>query len=217
MNLKSEFRIAQRRQTVWAALADESILADTLPGLKSIETTADNERTVKVMAKVGTLRPTITAKVSVSDWRPPEAMRLAVAGRSPSAGTIDGTIDLSLREEGAETVVAVHCAAKLTGKLADLDAASVKDAAAKIAADYFADLAERDIGSNDFVHTPAAIDIHDEPDRERIEDKAEEAAEFAEATEERIELAAAGGFLGGPVVWGLLALLAVVVILFVLR
>ena len=39
----------------------------------------------------------------------------------------------------------------------------------------------------------------------------------AEAVEERIEEAAATGFLGGPYVWGLLALIVVIVLILIFR
>lgn len=217
MEMRREFRIPARRGAVWAALADEALTMEILPGVKSIENTGERDRTVKVMLKVGTLRPTITAKVTPTNWRPPEAITLAVSGQSPSAGSVSGTIDLVLSEEGAETVVAVHGAADLTGKLAALDAAVIEEAAGKIAEDYFAGLREREQASEDLDHTLGAVELHNEPGEEPVEDKAEEAAEFAKATEERIEVAALGGVLGGPVVWGLLALVVVVIILTVLR
>jgi hypothetical protein len=138
---------------------------------------------------------------------------LSVAGKSPSAGTITGTIRLALRESGGETVVALHALADLTGKLADQDSAAVDEAARKIAADYFADLADRETGGDDLDHSPASVETHSEPGAQPVEDKVEEAAEFAQRTEERVEVAAAGGFLGGPMVWGLIALVGVVLIL----
>jgi hypothetical protein len=217
MDLRSEFRIPARREAVWTALVDEGVLTELVPGMKSIEKAGEDDRTVKVMLKVGTLRPTITAKVTPTEWRPPEAVTLSVAGKSPSAGSVTGTIRLTLRESGSETVVALHGAAELTGKLADLDPAIIDEAARKLAEDYFSDLAERETASEDVVHSPAAVEIHTELDEPPVEDKSEEAAEFARATEERVEVAAAGGFLGGPVVWGLIALVVVVIILAFLR
>jgi len=212
MDLRTEFRVAARREAVWAALRDEGVLTELVPGLKSIEAAGD-DRTVKVALKVGTLRPTITAKVTPTKWHPPEAVTLSVAGKSPSAGTITGTIRLALRESGGETVVTLHGDAELTGKLADQDPAVVEEAARKLAADFFADLAEREAGSRDLDHSPAAVEMHSEPGAEPVEDKVEEAAAFAQRTEERVEVAAAGGFLGGPMVWGLLALVGVVILL----
>ena len=217
MDLRSEFRIPARREAVWAALVDEGVLTELVPGMKSIEKAGDNDRTVKVMLKVGTLRPTITAKVTPTDWRPPEAVTLAVAGKSPSAGSITGTIKLALREDDTDTIVALHGTADLTGKLGDPDPTIVDEAARKLVEDYFADLAERETASQDIDHSPAAVEMHSELDEAPVEDKAEEAAEFAKKTEERIEVAAAGGFLGGPVVWGLIALVVVVIILAFLR
>ena len=63
MDLRSEFRISARREAVWTALVDEGVLTELVPGMKSIEKAGENDRTVKVMLKVGTLRPTIRTPV----------------------------------------------------------------------------------------------------------------------------------------------------------
>jgi hypothetical protein len=47
----------------------------------------------------------------------------------------------------------------------------------------------------------------------KIDDEALDLGEVAEEIEEEVEVAASRGFLGGPYVWGLLALLVVIVVL----
>jgi carbon monoxide dehydrogenase subunit G len=216
MDLRGEFRIPGRREAVWAALRDESVLSELLPGLKSIEAAGTQERTAKVALKVGTLRPTITATVAPVEWNPPEALTLSVAGKSPSAGSITGTVRLTLHESDGATTVSLHGTGELTGKLADAEPAAVREAARKLAADYFAGLAERETTVEDLEHSPAAVETHTES-AAPVEDKIEGAAEFAEETEKQVEVAAARGFLGGPMVWGLLALAGLVIILAFLR
>lgn len=64
-------------------------------------------------------------------------------------------------------------------------------------------------------HSPAAVQLGDEPSEDVVEDKSETAGEVAEEIEERIEMAAERGFLGGPTVWGLLALAILIILLLV--
>jgi carbon monoxide dehydrogenase subunit G len=140
-------------------------------------------------------------------------MTLSVAGKSPSAGSVTGTIRLTLRESDGATKVSLHGTGELTGKLADMDPAAVRDAARKLAADYFAGLGERETTIEALEHSPAGVETHTESAATPVEDKVEGAVEFAKEAEERVEVAAAGGFLGGPMVWGLLALVGLVIIL----
>ena len=68
--------------------------------------------------------------------------------------------------------------------------------------------------SADYVNAPANVPVqHAAPGEKLVEDKAEAAAEFAAAAEERLEIAAGKGVLGGPVVWGLLAVIALVILI----
>ena len=50
-----------------------------------------------------------------------------------------------------------------------------------------------------------------------LEDVIGDAEVTAAAVEERLELAAGRGFLGGPYVWGLLVLIAVIVLIMIFR
>lgn len=71
--------------------------------------------------------------------------------------------------------------------------------------------------ADEFFNAPANVPVqHAAKGEPLVEDKAEEAAEFAEAAEEKLELAAGKGVLGGPVVWGLLVVTAMVVLIVIL-
>src|SRR5690606_25293020 len=63
-------------------------------------------------------------------------------------------------------------------------------------------------------HAPAGVPIlGDEPSERVVEDPAERAGAVIEEVEERIEAAAAQNVLGGPMVWGMLVLIVLIIIL----
>lgn len=62
-------------------------------------------------------------------------------------------------------------------------------------------------------HSAAAIQLGDEPSEGVAVDKRAVAGEVAEEIEDQVELAAARSQFGGPIAWGLGALIVVIVIL----
>ena len=106
--------------------------------------------------------------------------------------------------------------AQVGGKLAQIGSRLIESSTKKLADEFFGAFAVK-LGGGEYVNVPAGVPpqhtLRGEP---VVEDRPEEAAEFAESVEERLEVAAGRGVLGGPVVWGLLALLAVIVLIYYL-
>jgi carbon monoxide dehydrogenase subunit G len=86
MQMIDSQRIPASRETVWAALNDPAILQRCIPGCQALEMTAPNEMTATVVIKIGRVKATFGAKVSLSDIDPPNSYRISGEGSGGIAG-----------------------------------------------------------------------------------------------------------------------------------
>ena len=207
MEMSGEYRIAAPRARVWAALNDPAILKDAIPGCTELSKVSDTEMTATVQAKVGMVRATFKGNVTLSNLDPPKSYTISGEGKGGVAGFASGGADVALGEDGPDATVLKYTArGQVGGKLAQVGARLI-DATAKQMADQF------------FAAFAAKLNAEPESAIERVEHAVEDAAhavaEVAYEAEEEVEKAAVTSFLGGPQMWGLLALIAVIVIIII--
>ncbi len=207
MEMSGEYRIPAPREKVWEALNDPAVLKECIPGCQSIEKLSDTELTAIVIAKVGPVKATFNGKVTFSNIDPPKGYTISGEGKGGIAGFAKGGADVSLEEVSDDTILRYTAKGQVGGKLAQIGARLI-DATAKQMADEFFGAFARRLGSSG---PPAA-------EREAVAaDVIGDPEVIAEAIEERAEEAAVRGVLGGPYVWGLLALVVIMAILLIFR
>ncbi len=143
MELTGEHRIPASREKVWAALHDPDILKECVTGCQSIEMTSPGRFLGKVLAKVGPVKATFDADVSIENAVAPESYTLVGEGKGGVAGFAKGSADVQLAEDGSDTILSYQAKAKIGGKLAQLGSRLVDTTAKKYAADFFAALSEK--------------------------------------------------------------------------
>ena len=212
MDLSGEYRIAAPRERVWEMLNDPDVLRVCIPGCEELEQTADNAFSARVTTKVGPVKATFKGAVTLENFNPPEGYTITGEGKGGVAGFASGGADVHLAEDGAETILTYTANAKVGGKLAQLGSRLIDSTARKLADQFFAKFAEM-AGGKPEAEIPVeegaiAGALH------KVEDTVSEAAhqvsETAHKAEEALERQAAGGVLGGPLVWGLLAIAAII-------
>ena len=223
MEMTGENRIPASREKVWAALNDPEILKASIPGCQSLEMTSDTEMTATVQAKVGPVKATFKGHVTLSNIDPPNGYTISGEGKGGVAGFAKGGADVKLTPDGEGTLLAYKVNAQVGGKLAQIGARLI-DATAKQMADQFFTAFSANVAGPAAADTPASADAP--PLAPTLDEKGETAViadvigdpeVTAEAVEERLEVAAAKGVLGGPYVWGLLALIVVIVLILIFR
>jgi carbon monoxide dehydrogenase subunit G len=223
MEMTGENRIPASREKVWAALNDPEILKASIPGCQSLEMTSDTEMTATVQAKVGPVKATFKGHVTLSNIDPPNGYTISGEGKGGVAGFAKGGADVKLTPDGEGTLLAYKVNAQVGGKLAQIGARLI-DATAKQMADQFFTAFSANVAGPAAADTPAIADAP--PLAPTLDEKGETAVladvigdpeVTAEAVEERLEVAAAKGVLGGPYVWGLLALIVVIVLILIFR
>jgi carbon monoxide dehydrogenase subunit G len=229
MEMTGEYRIAAPREKVWAALNDPEILKASIPGCQELEKRSDTEMAAKVVSKIGPVKATFLGEVTLSNINPPSSYTISGEGKGGVAGFAKGGADVALTEEGGVTVLRYTAKAQVGGKLAQLGARLIDATAKQMADQFFGAFAERVGGGapvpataalGDSVPVPGAAPVTatapvEETLVQRAEHVVEEAAHdvsvAAHEAEERVEEAAVREWLGGPQMWGLLALAAVII------
>jgi carbon monoxide dehydrogenase subunit G len=136
MEMTGEYRIPASRQKVWEALNDPEILKASIPGCEELEMTSETEMTAKVTTRVGPVSAKFTGKVTLSDINPPESYKISGEGQGGVAGFAKGGAEVSLEDDGGETVLKYTATAQVGGKLAQIGSRLI-DATAKKMADQF--------------------------------------------------------------------------------
>jgi len=138
MDMTGERRIPAPRTVVWDALNDPEVLKASIPGCESLEKSGETELKATASVKVGPISARFTGKVQLSDINPPNGYRISGEGQGGVAGFAKGGANVSLTEDGADTVLSYTVNAQVGGKLAQLGGRLI-DATAKQMADAFFD------------------------------------------------------------------------------
>ena len=141
MEIKGEYRIAASREKVFAALNDVTILQACIPGCESLEKTSDTEMKAKVRMRIGPVSASFTGKVTLSDLDPPNGYKISGEGQGGAAGFAKGGAVVTLREDGAETVLTYNVDAQVGGKIAQVGARLIDGTARKLADEFFSKFA----------------------------------------------------------------------------
>lgn len=137
MDMSGEYRIPAPRERVWAALNDPEILRQAIPGCESVTKTSDTDMEAAVTAAVGPVKARFKGKVTLSDMNPPESYTITGEGTGGAAGFAKGSAQVSLRQDGADTVMSYVVKASVGGKLAQIGSRLIDGTAKKMADEFF--------------------------------------------------------------------------------
>ncbi|MCK7611317.1 SRPBCC family protein [Roseibium sediminicola] len=234
MDMSGSHRIPAKREKVWEALNDPDILKACIPGCESLEKTSDNEMSAAVTSKIGPVKAKFKGAVTLENIKAPESYTIVGEGKGGVAGFAKGSADVSLAEEGDETVLSYAAKAQVGGKLAQLGSRLIDSTAKKMAEDFFTKFtelvggdgsgdgaADSDLEASDDDLDPGVaeeakrIAIEETPGEvlHAIEEAEHAVEETIHKAEENIEAAAGRNAYGGPMVWGLVLLGALIVVL----
>jgi len=148
MDMTGEFRIPASRETVWEALNDPEVLKASIPGCQELDKVGDDQMTAKVKTKVGPVSATFSGKVTLSDINPPAGYKISGEGQGGVAGFAKGGAEVTLDEDGSETVLKYTATAQVGGKLAQIGSRLIDSTAKKMANEFFTNFVEQ-IGTGD--------------------------------------------------------------------
>lgn len=222
MDMKGEYRIPAPREKVWQALNDPEILKACIPGCESLEMTSPTQMSAAVTAKVGPVKAKFKGEVTLENLNPPEGYSIVGEGKGGVAGFAKGGADVHLAADGDETILTYEAKAQVGGKLAQLGSRLIDSTARKMAEDFFGKFSAmvggtEEAGTDDMA--PATGEAVTGEGEHSIAGETAEVENAMEASiidaEEKLEVAAGKGVLGGPMAWGFIALAAVIVVILI--
>ncbi len=147
MELADEIRIAAPKEVVYAALQDTDVLRQCIPGCEELVRKSESELEAKVVLKVGPVKARFSGDVSLDTTGAPNGFSLTGQGNGGAAGHAKGGADVTLTEDGDETILKYDAKAEIGGKLAQLGSRLIQGTAKKLAGKFFksfADVVEED-------------------------------------------------------------------------
>ena len=137
MEMRDEIRLPLAITDVWAALNDPVILQQAIPGCQTLEQISDTELQASVKVKIGPVSATFKGSVTLSDLTPPTSYVIAGSGTGGVAGSAKGEAQVTLIEDGQDTILRYKVSAAVSGKIAQLGSRLIESTAKKLSTQFF--------------------------------------------------------------------------------
>ncbi len=138
--MTGEERISAPRAAVWATLNDPDILRLCIPGCQSLERKSPTELAAVVKIRIGPVSASFSGDVVLSNVQAPQSYTIWGEGKGGIAGFARGGADVTLTEDGDETILSYTVKAQIGGKLARFGSRLIDSASKKLARQFFSDL-----------------------------------------------------------------------------
>lgn len=143
MELSDEIRISAPRDVVYAALNDPEVLQECIPGCEELVQHSPEELEAKVVLKIGPVKAKFSGAVTLDNSNAPGAFSLTGEGKGGAAGFAKGGADVTLAEDGEETVLTYVAKVEMGGKIAQLGSRLIQGTAKKLSAKFFQSFADK--------------------------------------------------------------------------
>ncbi len=135
MKLTGSYEMDVKKEAVWKALNDPSILKQCIPGCESFEKENDNIFNAIASNQIGPMNTTFSGTVTLSNIRENQSYTLSGEGQSP-VGFANGSAEVKLIEKNGITILTYEVDVNVGGKIAQLGSRLI-DGVAKKMSDYF--------------------------------------------------------------------------------
>ena len=135
MKITGFYKLNVKKEVVWKALNDSSILKQCIPGCESFEKESDNIFNATATNQIGPMNATFSGTVKLSNIKENQSYTLSGEGNS-SVGFANGSADVKLKEENSITTLTYEVNVNVGGKVAQLGSRLI-DGVAKKMSDYF--------------------------------------------------------------------------------
>ena len=137
MEFKGKYLIPATPKTVWDALNDPEVLRQCIPGCEHIEKTDSTHFSAAAVLKIGPVKATFKANLTLDNLDPPHRCTLKGEGQGGVAGFARGDAEVILTPDRDGTFLTYTARATIGGKLAQIGQRLIDGAAKQIADDFF--------------------------------------------------------------------------------
>ncbi|MFD1253210.1 Carbon monoxide dehydrogenase subunit G (CoxG) [Devosia equisanguinis] len=137
MEFGGRYIIAASRQQVWLALNDPNVLKATIPGCSMIAWSGERTLDLEIKVNLGVMHPTFKGELELSNIDAARSYTLAGRGKGGLLGLAEGSADISLADEGENTLLEFVANGGGSGQLMKLGRAVIGNSAQKIIDGFF--------------------------------------------------------------------------------
>lgn len=137
MDFGGHYRIKAGRDAVWAALNDPDTLKAAIPGCSLIAWSGENTLDLAIKVNFGVMQPTFKGELILSDVVPAQRYTLAGRGKGGLLGLAEGAADVTLSDDGADTMLVFAAKGGASGQIMKLGRALIGNSAQKIIDGFF--------------------------------------------------------------------------------
>ena len=135
MKLSGSYKLNIKKEIVWQALNDASILKQCIPGCESFVKESDTVFKVSATNQIGPMNATFSGIVTLSNILENQSYTISGEGQS-SVGFANGSAEIKLIEKNGSTTLSYEVDVNVGGKIAQLGARLIDGVARKMS-DYF--------------------------------------------------------------------------------
>ena len=137
MELAEEIIIPAPMDKVYEGLNDVAILKACIPGCEALVRTGENALEAKVTLKIGPVKAKFKGAVTLDSTDAPTGFSLAGEGDGGLAGFAKGGADVTLSEDGENTILTYVAKAETGGNIAQLGSRLITSTARKLSKQFF--------------------------------------------------------------------------------
>jgi len=119
MDISGSYTFNAPPQRVWDLLMDPAVIASCIPGCESLEPEGSDRYRAKLTVALAAITGSYEGVVTLSDKAAPNSYRLMVEGQG-KPGFVKGDAAITLRPDGANTIVDVGGTVQTGGMIARL-------------------------------------------------------------------------------------------------
>jgi carbon monoxide dehydrogenase subunit G len=119
MDISGSYTFDAPSDRVWALLMDPAVISSCIPGCDRFEPDGENRYRATLTVALAAITGTYEGTVALSDLVPPSSYRLTAEGQG-RPGFVKGSSAITLRADGATTIVEVTGTVQTGGPIARL-------------------------------------------------------------------------------------------------
>jgi uncharacterized protein len=135
MKLSGSYKLNVKKEVVWKALNEASILKQCIPGCELFEKKDNNTFAASATNQIGPMNASFSGTVNLSNIKKNESYTLSGEGQS-SVGFVNGSANVKLNEINNITTLSYEVNIDVGGKIAQLGSRLINGVAKKMS-DYF--------------------------------------------------------------------------------
>ncbi|HTU99338.1 MAG TPA: carbon monoxide dehydrogenase subunit G [Luteitalea sp.] len=142
MDIVGSYTFDAPRAKVWALLMDPAVIASCIPGCDAFEPVGDNTYRARMTVALAAITGTYDGDVTLTDLVPERSYRLLAEGKG-RPGFVKGSAAITLRDDGAGTIVDVNGTVQTGGPIARLGQRLIGGVSKLMMDRFFAAMAEK--------------------------------------------------------------------------